>query len=175
MDLTVQVTGLDRLRAANEALMTEMDLELLGVLREVSLEARDAARAAAPRFTGTLASRISSGVTERSRVALASETAAKASFVRARAPHSWLVIHGRRPGKMPSVDPAHARSPESARRLRDWAIAKGLNPFLVARAIAKRGTVGKPFMDAPIAAAVASFEGRVRAVVERVLAKYRAA
>jgi len=174
MDLTVLVTGLDRLRAANEALMVDLDVELLGVLREVSLEARDATRAAAPRFTGTLAARISSGVTERSRVALASETAAKASFVRARAPHSWLVIHGRKAGAMPSVDPAKARNPESARRLLEWAKARGINPFLLARAIGRRGTVGKPFMDAPIARAATTFEARVRAVVDRVVERYRA-
>jgi len=175
MEITVQVTGLDRLRAANEALLADLDVELLQLLRDQSLETRDEARAAAPTFTGSLASRISSGVTLQSRVALAGETAAKSSFVRPRAPHSWLVIHGRRSGKMPSVDPARAKSPESARRLRDWAIAKGIDPFILARAIGKRGTVGKPFMDAPIARAEASFETKVRAVVERVLARYRAA
>lgn len=177
MEISVQVTGLDRLRAANAALVEDLNVELFQVLREQSLETRDQARAAAPVFTGILRARISSGASrfQRSRPEFGGQTAALSSFVRPRAPHSWLVAHGRRPGKMPSVDPQHAKSPENARRLRDWALARGIDPFILARAIGRRGTVGKPFMEEPIARAQATFEVRVRAVVDRVLARYRAA
>lgn len=58
--------------------------------------------------------------------------------VKPTAKHAIFVHEGRRPGRMP---PYQARTP-----LNRWATKRGMNPFLVARAIARKGTKKHPFM-----------------------------
>lgn len=56
--------------------------------------------------------------------------------VKAHAKHAKWAHDGRRPGKMPPVSAVEG-----------WARRKGLNPFMVARAIGRKGSKGKPFVD----------------------------
>lgn len=56
--------------------------------------------------------------------------------VKAHAKYAWYVHEGRKPGKMPPIDAVES-----------WAKRKGIDPFLVARAIGRKGTKGKKFMD----------------------------
>lgn len=59
--------------------------------------------------------------------------------VRPTAKHAIFIHEGRAPGKMPPF--AEGTS------LNSWARRKGMNPFLVARSIARKGTKKHPFMD----------------------------
>jgi len=166
VEIQARITGLEQFRNRNQTLATELEMELFGALREQARETRTVMRAEAPVFSGELRRGIRTRASRRRLDRLTSS-------VRATAPHSWLVAHGRRPGKMPSVDPTRARNPKSAQRLIDWAKAHGIEPFVLARAIGKKGTRARPFGS--VGNARQAFEGRVRLAVERVVARYRAA
>ncbi len=53
--------------------------------------------------------------------------------------YAVFVHEGRRPGKMPPF--------KSGTELNRWAVKKGMNPFLVARSIARKGTKPHKFMN----------------------------
>ena len=53
--------------------------------------------------------------------------------------YSYYVVHGRKPGKMPPSGPGTD--------LAAWARRAGVNPFVVARSIARNGTKGIPFIE----------------------------
>lgn len=53
--------------------------------------------------------------------------------------HAIYVHEGRRPGSMPPSG--------EGTQLNRWATKRGLNPFLVARSIGRKGTKANPFMD----------------------------
>lgn len=59
--------------------------------------------------------------------------------VKPQAKYAMYVHEGRRPGKMPPFQPGSD--------LNTWATKRGMNPFLVARSIGRKGTKGNPFMD----------------------------
>ena len=56
--------------------------------------------------------------------------------VKPHADHAIFAHEGRRPGKMPPVSAVES-----------WSKRKGLDPFMVARSIGRKGTKGKKFMD----------------------------
>lgn len=56
--------------------------------------------------------------------------------VKPTAKYALFAHEGRRAGKMPPVSAVER-----------WSQRKGLDPFLVARSIGRKGTKGKPFMD----------------------------
>lgn len=141
--------------------LQDLESETYGALREQAVATRDEMRAGAPAFSGELRQGIKFR-TSRKRFT---------ASVKATAHHSWLVQHGRTPGKMPSVDPAHAKNPKSAQRLQDFAKAHNIEPFLLARAIARKGTRAHPFRIIGVAAK--SFQSRMQAAVDRVIRKYR--
>lgn len=159
----MELRGVEQLAARHETLQRDLKAELLKTMREVGRETRADMKQAAPAFTGAL----------RKGIRMRSSSRTMTLTVKARAPHSWLVEHGRRGGKMPSVDPAHAANPQSAQRLKDWAIAHNIEPFLLARAIARKGTQAHPFSAGPIGRGKAAFEFDMQAAVDRIVAKYR--
>jgi len=160
MKLSITLTGVDQFAARHPQVAADLEVELVQALRDQAEETRDAWRDAAPTFTGALRRGIRARTDPRrltARVLVA--------------PHGHLVQHGRRPGRMPAVDPARAASPKSAQRLRDFAAARGIDPFVLARAIARKGTRPHPFRS--IGTAKEAFEARIQAAVARVMAKYR--
>ena len=54
--------------------------------------------------------------------------------------YNYWVVHGRKPGKMPPF--------QEGSDLAAWARRAGVDPFLVARSIAKNGTKGIPYVEA---------------------------
>ena len=52
-----------------------------------------------------------------------------------RAEYAAAAHDGRRPGKQPPVD-----------AIRSWANSKGIDPFVLARSIGRKGTKGTPFL-----------------------------
>lgn len=157
MELTLELRGFEELREKLGRAAPAFEAEVFQALRLTALEAGREARRTAPRFTGTL----------RRGIRVRADRKTLMASVRATAPHSWLVEHGRTPGKMPSVDPARSKS---AARLVEWAKARGISPFVLARAIGQKGTRPRPFI-APLAETVQGrFEQRVQAAAERVIA-----
>jgi hypothetical protein len=165
VEIDVQITGLEQLKTSNDALYQDLQDQVFHEMQGIAREERGVAFGRAPSFAGTLRAGIRTRSSRRFGILMAG--------IRAGARHSWLVQHGRRPGRMPSVDPAHAQNPRSAQRLRDWADAHDIDPFILARAIAKRGTRAHPFMPT-VAEAEQLLQLRIPAVVERVLAKHQA-
>lgn len=160
MEITAEVRGLDHQRLFHTQLAQAWEEEFVMVLNEVATETRTASQAGAPVFGGGLRRRIRARVDIRKLIAR----------VRATAPHSKLVTFGRRSGKMPSVDPAHAKRPQSALDLKNWAEAHGINPFILARSIARKGTKPHPFM---VSIGEERFRERVRQAVERVAQRFK--
>lgn len=163
MELKIELRGVEALVARHAGLRKELEDALYSAIREQTNDTRRMARQWAPRFSGRLRRDIR---VFRSRRRLTGR-------VKSTAPHAFLVSHGRRAGKMPSVDPARASNPRSAQRLRDWAQAHGIHPFVLARAIARKGTVAQPFMAQAESAAKLTFPAKVADAVHRVLARYR--
>lgn len=163
MQLTMELRGVERMVARHAELERDLKAELLVTMREVGREVRSEMKAAAPKFTGAL----------QQGIRMRSSSRRMSVVVKAHASHSWLVEHGRGGGKMPSVDPSKAANPKSAQRLLDWAKAHNINPFILARAIARKGTQAHPFSAGPIERGKAAFEFEMQAAVDRVLAKYR--
>ena len=159
MRLVISLSGIDETVRRHAGFMQDLEAELYEALREQARETRDQWKAASPVFTGALRE----GVRFRS-----SRRRLTAKVIGA--PHAWLVQYGRRPGRMPSVDPAHASNPKSAQRLKEWAEAHNIEPFVLARAIAKKGTQPHPFRS--IGRAKETFEARIQAAVDRVVARY---
>lgn len=152
MEIVAEVKGLDHQRLFHTQLAQAWDEEFRLVLRQTGEEAKVKSQAAAPVFRGVLRDRI------RVKLSLRRLTA----VVKPAAPHSSLVTFGRRPGKMP---------PPAA--LRDWAAMHGMQPgkeFLIARAIAKRGTKPHPFM---VAVDEQTFAQRVRDAADRAVRRFK--
>lgn len=166
MQIDVQIRGIEQIKIRNDAIYQDLQTALLEELQAIARETRTAALAAAPTFTGALRQGI--------RMRSSRKFGILSATVKATAPHSWLVQHGRRPGKMPSIDPRRAKSPKSAQRLANWAKAHGIEPFVLARSIARKGTRARPFMTAAILHGQQSLEPRIRGAVERVLARHGA-
>jgi len=59
--------------------------------------------------------------------------------VKAHTNYAKWTVEGRKPGKMPPF--------QEGSDLAMWARRAGINPFLVARAIGRKGTKGVPYMD----------------------------
>jgi hypothetical protein len=117
---------------------TELQQDLLQAQRDVPKRTRDAmetslllierdARAAVPQDTRALMGSISSTI--------ASRAGALEGTVGPSKRYGYFVEYGRRPGKMPPLQ-----------AIEGWARRHGLNPFLVARAIGRRGVKARPFM-----------------------------
>ena len=76
------------------------------------------------------------------------------------APHAHLVERGRRPGKMPPPE-----------RLKAWANLRGLEgkEYILARAIAAKGTVAHPFVAPSTVGAKEALNQRVQTVIREVV------
>jgi hypothetical protein len=153
------VRGVDGLRQALAQKPAKVTGAVYDEMRRLAQELRGQLRARAPVFTGALRRRISVRV---SRSSLDMVVTLRA---RSRAPHSFLVEHGRRPGKMPPWGPQGGRSGERIARMAERI---GARPFAVARAIGARGTQPRPFWD-PARQALKQAEERVLAAVRRSL------
>ena len=123
MEISVKIEGLEKLQAGAAAAPATLLSETRTALLAGSLLVEGTARSLAPKDTGRLGGSIThqiSGLTSRIGPSVA---------------YGLYVEKGRRPGKPP---PVAAVEP--------WARRRGANPFLVARAIGRRGTKPRPFL-----------------------------
>lgn len=108
----------------------------------------DEARALAPVDTGALRSSISSKF---------STTPLARSIVVANVSYAQYVHDGRKPG-----------SPPPTAAVAGWARKKGLNPYLVARAIGRRGIKGRPFFTDAVKKIVSRISNHLHAAVSEI-------
>lgn len=123
MQIDVRIEGLEKLQAGAAAAPATLLSETRTALTAGSLLVEGTARSLAPKDTGRLGGSIThqiSGLTSRIGPSVA---------------YGLYVEKGRRPGKPPPVA-----------AIEPWARRRGANPFLVARAIGRRGTKPRPFL-----------------------------
>ena len=123
MEISVRIEGLEKLQAGAAAAPATLLSETRTALTAGSLLVEGTARSLAPKDTGRLGGSIThqiSGLTSRIGPSVA---------------YGLYVEKGRRPGKPPPVS-----------AIEPWARRRGANPFLVARAIGRRGTKPRPFL-----------------------------
>lgn len=82
---------------------------------------------------------VSSATSGRTLASINTKTSFLEAEVRAHSDYAIYTISGRRPGKMPPF--------QEGSDLANWARRAGINPFLVARAIGRKGTKGIPYME----------------------------
>ena len=155
MNITVAVEGIEGIKHYLNGKAARIKEELFTLMQDTGLAIKAAARAAAPRgVTGNL----------RGRIGMRASQAKMGVVVKSAAPHTWLVEHGRSPGRMP---------PLTVRRegwgITPWAEAKGVDPFLIARAIGRKGTRAQPFITPAAERYLPGFEPQARALVEQIL------
>jgi hypothetical protein len=82
---------------------------------------------------------VSAGSTGITRSSIHTSLGGMTSTVKPTTKESYWVHEGRKPGRMPPY--------QEGTSLNRWARRMGMNPFLVARSIGRKGTKGHPFMD----------------------------
>lgn len=78
------------------------------------------------------------------------------------APYAIYVHEGRRPGKMPPVQ-----------ALLGWARRHGVNPYVLARAIGRRGIRGRPFLRNALQRMRGQIDGALRTAARQIEANWR--
>jgi HK97 gp10 family phage protein len=156
MQIAVTVEGVEQTVKTLGAMATMFEDEVFALFSETAREIRKAARSLAPRgATGNL----------RQGIRMRRNRRRMTVRVYAGAPafHAHLVEYGRKPGKMPSPL-------EIAQEIGPWAGFKGIyvDPFVLARAIGKKGTRPHPFMRPAAAQHLPALNAKVAQVVDRV-------
>lgn len=123
MEISVRIEGLEKLQAGAAAAPATLLSETRTALLAGSLLVEGTARSLAPKDTGRLGGSITHQIS-----GLTSRIGPSVSY-------GLYVEKGRRPGKPPPVS-----------AIEPWARRRGANPFLVARAIGRRGTKPRPFL-----------------------------
>lgn len=152
--ITVQIIGLERLQASIAAGPSTLAAEVRTAMTAGSLLIEGTARSLAPKDTGRLAGSITHAIT--------GGGANLTSTIGPSVAYGLYAEKGRRAGKMP---PIAAIAP--------WARRHGIDPFVLARSIARKGTKGRPYMlpafNQNVSRVVSLFE-KVGAVVVRRMA-----
>jgi len=144
MEISIKIEGIEKLAAGAAAAPATLESEVKVALVAGSLLIEGAARGLAPKDTGRLAGSIThniSGLTSR---------------IGPSAGYGLFVEMGRSAGKPPPVS-----------AVAGWAARHGVNPYVLARSIGRRGTRKRPFMKP----AFESNVGRVTALFVKVGAR----
>ncbi len=142
-ELSVQIIGLEKLQAGVLAGPGTLAQGVRTAMTAGSLIIEGAARANASKDTGRLGGSITHTIS--------GGGANLSSRIGPSVAYGYWVEKGRRPGKMPPVS-----------AIEPWARRHGVNAFMVARAIGRRGTTPRPFLVPAFTANV----GRVSALFE---------
>lgn len=142
--LEVTTTGLDPLIARLNGSQKHTQAEMRTAMTTSLVLVEGEMKRLAPRDTGRLQGSITHKITGGG----SSLTGVVAPGVR----YGYWVEYGRRPGKRPPID-----------AISGWARRHGGNPFMIARAIGRRGTRKQPF----VAPALQKHEGKIRQIFSR--------
>lgn len=151
MSVTVTIEGLERLQAGVVAAPATLEREVRAGMVASSKIVEATQREMAPKFSGTLIGSIASTIT------------ATSATIGPRAPYAQYVERGRGPGKPPPVS-----------AVEPWARAHGIDPFLLARAIGRRGTKPHPFVQPSLERNVSRIVAEFQNVGLRVVARMAA-
>jgi len=133
--ITVQIIGLEPLQAGIAAGPSTLAAEVRTAMTAGSLLIEGSARRLAPRHTGRLAGSITHAIT--------GGGANLTSKIGPSVAYGLYAELGRGPGRPPPVS-----------AVASWARAHGMDPFVLARSIGRKGTKGKPYMKPAFAANV---------------------
>ncbi len=148
MQIDVKIEGLEKLQAGVSAAPATLASDVRTAMTAGSLLIEGAARGLAPKDTGRLAGSITHTIT--------GGGANLTSKIGPSVQYGLYVEKGRGPGKPPPVG-----------AVAGWAARKGINPYVLARAIGRRGTKPRPYMLPAFTGNV----GRVTALFVKVGAK----
>lgn len=152
MQIDLRIEGLERLQAGVVAAPATLASETRLAMVAGSLLIEGTARTLAPKDTGRLAGSITHTIS--------GGGANLTSKIGPSVAYGLYVEKGRGPGRMPPVA-----------AVAGWARRKGIDPYVLARAIARRGTKPKPYMlpsfNQNRGAVVARFQRIGVAVVQR--------
>jgi hypothetical protein len=128
MSITVRLEGAKELQAGLRAAPATLASETRTAMEASLLLVEGTARTLAPKDTGRLGGSITHSI--------AGGGASLTGRVGPSVAYGLFVEKGRRPGRMPPVD-----------AVASWARRHGINPFVLARAIGRRGTKARPFLE----------------------------
>lgn len=123
MSATITIQGLDRLQAGVNAAPATLAREIRAGMVASSALVKATQVALAPRFSSETVNSIAATIT------------ATSASIGPSSPHAYYADQGRRPGKQPPIA-----------AIEPWATAHGINAFVLARSIGRKGTRGKPFV-----------------------------
>jgi hypothetical protein len=135
VQIDVRIEGLEKLQAGVAAGPATLAAEVRGAMTAGSLLIEGAARGLAPKDTGRLAGSITHQIS--------GGGANLQSKIGPSVAYGLYVEKGRRAGKQPPIG-----------AISGWAARKGINPYVLARAIGRRGTRPRPYM-------LPAFQGKV--------------
>lgn len=127
MQIDVRIEGLERLQAGIASGPATLATEVRGAMTAGSLLIEGAARGLAPKDTGRLAGSITHSIS--------GSGANLTSKIGPSVQYGLFVERGRAPGKMPPIA-----------AIAGWAARKGIDPFVLARSIGRKGTKARPYM-----------------------------
>lgn len=145
MSATITILGLDKLQPGVAAGPATLAREVRTAMVAGSKLVEGTQRELAPRFTGETVNSVATTIT--------GGGAALTANIGPRSPHARWAIKGRPPGKQPPIA-----------AIEPWARAKGIDPFVLARSIGRKGTKGKDF----VTPSLERNEGRIRALFANV-------
>lgn len=151
MPVTVEVLGLEGLRRGLSGAPKVMEREVRGAMEASLLSLEADMRANGARDTGRMTGSVSHRI-EGSGVALTGRAGPQVAY-------AFYVERGRRPGRYPPIA-----------AIAGWARRHGIAPFLVARAIARRGIRARPFVEPAYRRQRGAIEARFRAIGIKVVA-----
>lgn len=127
MQIDVRIEGLERLQAGVAGAPATLATEVRTALTAGSLLIEGAARGLAPKDIGRLGGSITHTIT--------GGGANLTSKIGPSVAYGLYVEKGRKPGRMPPIG-----------AIQGWANRKGINPYVLARSIARKGTKPRPYM-----------------------------
>lgn len=145
MSASIQIIGLDKLQAGVAAGPATLAREVRTAMVAGSALLKATQQELAPRFSSETVNSIATTITGGGANLTASTGPRNA--------HGYYADQGRRPGKPPPIS-----------AIEPWARAKGIDPFVLARSIGRKGTKGKRF----VAPSLERNEARIRALFANV-------
>lgn len=151
MSATIVIQGLDRLQAGVNAAPATLAREIRTALEAGSALVKATQVELAPRFTSETVNSIAATIT------------ATSASIGPSAKQAYFAEHGRAPGRPPPIA-----------AIEPWATAHGINAFVLAKSIGRKGTKGKAFVAPSLSQNLSKIVAEFAAVGVKVVARIAA-